>query len=118
VTNQAESHRGSAEAATCVSLDEVRVQIDRVDRLIVALIAERGDYVRQAAGFKRNEAEVQAPQRVQQVIKRVRGRATDTGADPDIVEAVYRAMINGFIGAELRTHQSLQQANSEQQSGN
>jgi isochorismate pyruvate lyase len=108
------NHQGSVDAAECESLDEVRIHIDQVDRLIVALIGERGEYVRQAAGFKRNEAEVQAPQRVQQVIDKVRGRAADTGADRNIVEAVYRAMINGFIGAELRTHQSLQQANSEQ----
>ena len=36
----------------CASLDEVRQQIDRVDRELVALVAERGNFVRQAAGFK------------------------------------------------------------------
>ena len=35
------------------SLDQVRAQIDRLDRQIVALLAERGEYVRQAARFKK-----------------------------------------------------------------
>lgn len=48
----------------CASLDEVRQHIDRIDRQLVALIAERGGYVAQAAGFKRSADDVAAPQRV------------------------------------------------------
>lgn len=86
---------------TCHSLEEVRAQIDRLDRQIVGLVAERGDYVRQAARFKRNAAEVQAPQRVAQVLAKVKGLAQEQGADPQVVEALYRAMIAAFIEAEL-----------------
>ena len=46
----------------CTSLDEIRLQIDRLDRALVALVAERGAYVAQAARFKKNRAEVEAPQ--------------------------------------------------------
>jgi len=37
----------------CESLAQVREQIDRLDRDIVALLAERGRYVLAAAPFKR-----------------------------------------------------------------
>ncbi len=40
-------------AVTCDSLEQVRENIDRLDRQIVGLIAERGAYVSQAAGFKK-----------------------------------------------------------------
>ncbi|RJG09977.1 hypothetical protein D3879_18160 [Pseudomonas cavernicola] len=44
---------------------------------------------------------MQAPQRVAQVLAKVRGLAQDQGADPQVVEALYRAMIAAFIEAEL-----------------
>lgn len=84
----------------CRSLDEVREQIDRIDRAMLGLLAERGAYVRQAAGFKRDAAEVAAPQRVAQILERLRQRAGELGADPDVAEATWRAMIAAFIARE------------------
>jgi isochorismate pyruvate lyase len=84
----------------CRSLDEVRTNIDRIDRQIVSLLAERGGYVRQAAGFKQSMADVQAPRRVEQVVTRVRDLAREQGVDPDLVEQVYRTMIAHFIEIE------------------
>ena len=91
----------------CGSLDEVRSQIDRVDRQIVGLLAERAGYVRQAARFKRTDADVRAPQRVEAVIARVRALAAEHGLDPAIAEQVYRTLIGCFIPAELREHERL-----------
>ena len=88
----------------CASLDEVRQQIDRVDRELVALIAERGNFVRQAAGFKKTAAEVPAPQRVTQVLARVDALARESGADPVVVAGTWRAMIAAFIEAERGAH--------------
>ena len=88
----------------CASLNEVRQQIDRVDRELVALIAERGHYVRQAAGLKKTAAEIPAPQRVAQVLARVDALARESGADPMVVAATWRAMIAAFIEAEQGAH--------------
>lgn len=84
----------------CASLDEVRHHIDRIDRQLVALIAERGGYVAQAAGFKRSADEVAAPQRVAQVLDKVRALAQQQGASPEVVTAVWQAMIEAFIREE------------------
>ena len=83
------------------SLDEVRRQIDDVDREIVRLLAERAGYVRQVVRFKRSAEDARAPARQEQVISRVRRLATEHGTDPDLVEHVYRAMIAWFVAAEL-----------------
>ena len=88
----------------CNSLEEVRSNIDRIDRQMVALIAERGKFVKQAARFKKNSDEVQAPQRVEQVIAKVRSLATEAGADAAIAEQVWRVMIAAFVQAELAEH--------------
>jgi isochorismate pyruvate lyase len=84
----------------CSSLDEVRTEIDTLDRKIVALIAARAEYVKQAATFKKNTDDVKAPQRVEQVIAKVKKLAQDTGVDQTVLEATYRAMINAFITEE------------------
>ncbi len=94
-------------ATKCESIDEVRANIDRIDRQIVALLAERGEYVAQAAGFKRTSDDVRAPQRVEQVVERVVASAREVGADPVVTECVYRAMIGAFIEAELTEHAAL-----------
>ncbi|QLC72294.1 chorismate mutase [Pseudomonas sp. LPB0260] len=93
--------------AQCQSLAQVRANIDRIDRQLVTLLAERGRFVSHAAGFKRNTEEVRDGQRVEQVIAGVRRLAEELGANPDVSEAVYRAMINAFIQLELSEHSAL-----------
>lgn len=85
----------------CHSLEEVRSNIDRIDNEIIKLIAKRGTFVAQASKFKKSEACVKAPDRVEAVIAGLRGKAKEYGADPDMVEALYREMISRFIGMEM-----------------
>ena len=85
----------------CNSLEEVRLNIDRIDSEIIKLLAERTGYVMQASRFKKNEAGVKAPSRVEAVIQKAREKASEYGADPDMVEALYREMISRFISMEM-----------------
>jgi isochorismate pyruvate lyase len=96
-----------ATAVQCDSLEMVRNQIDRIDRQMLALLAERGVYVKQAARLKRNATEIPAPQRVEQVIAKVTGFARELGADPVVAEVTWRAMIAAFIQSELAEHARL-----------
>lgn len=91
----------------CGNLAEVRENIDALDRKIVALLAERGRYVKDAARFKRDAFQVSAPQRQQEVIDKVRALAEKEGAYPEVVEAAYRALIAGFIAREQQDHQGM-----------
>jgi len=91
----------------CSNLAEVRENIDALDRKIVALLAERGRYVKDAARFKRDAFQVSAPQRQQEVIDKVRALAEKGGAYPEVVEAAYRALIAGFIAREQQDHQGM-----------
>jgi len=91
----------------CSSIEDVRTNIDRIDRQIVSLLAERGAYVKQAARFKKTTDEVKAPQRVEQVIAKVTAISKELGANSSVTEQVYRAMISAFINAELAEHTAL-----------
>ena len=85
----------------CNSLDQVRENIDRIDDNIIKLIAERGGYVAQASKFKKNEEGVKDKSRVEKVIQKVREKAQLYGANPDMVEALYREMISRFVKMEM-----------------
>lgn len=87
-------------------LAEVRANIDRLDDAIVALIAERAMYVKDAARFKRDAFQVAAPARQAEVFARARALAEkhDRGFDglADVAETTFRAMVAAFVANEQR----------------
>ena len=80
----------------CATLAEVRDNIDRIDREIVALMAERGKYVAEAGRFKADPAAVSAPARVEAIIAKAKGLARADGLAESVAERSYRAMIAAF----------------------
>ena len=88
------------EAKDCRSMDEVRAEIDRIDRELVDLIGERFTYVDRAWQLKASPSEARVPWRIQQVIERVRARAGEQGLPPELAEALWRQMIGWFIQYE------------------
>lgn len=86
----------------CDSLADARAQIDSIDTKIIELIGLRQQYVDQAVRFKNSVQDVQAPERVELVIQKVRSQAQQLGVDPELIEKLYREMIQHFIQRELR----------------
>jgi isochorismate pyruvate lyase len=80
----------------CASLAEVRQNIDRIDRELVRLMAERAKYVTEAGRFKPHLAAVIAPARVEAIIAKVRADAEMQNLDPTVAETTFRAMIAAF----------------------
>ena len=89
-----------------MSLSEVRAEIDRLDDQIVALLALRQEQVRRAAAFKKDAAEVAAPDRRARMMVRLGERAAAEGVAPELVDRVWTTMIDAFIELELREHES------------
>jgi isochorismate pyruvate lyase len=90
-----------------MNIEAVRANIDALDKQIVGLIAQRQGWVVEAGKLKTDHDGVRAPQRVEAVITKVRALAADSGADPEVVERTYRAMIEAFIALELTVHDGL-----------
>jgi isochorismate pyruvate lyase len=74
----------------CSSIGDVRAEIDRIDRHIVALIDERAGYVKAAAKFKANAADARAAERFQAMLRQRRAWAEACDLDPDMIETMYR----------------------------
>lgn len=85
----------------CRSIHDVRQEIDRLDRQLVALMGSRLSYVKAAAKFKRSEVDVRAPERFAAMLQARRRWAGEEGLEPAMVEALFRSMVNHFIEQEL-----------------
>lgn len=86
----------------CADLAEIRVEIDRIDRDVIATLGERFQYVKAAAKFKKNPGEVAAPERVTAMLEQRRKWATEAGLHPDVVEKIYRELVSYFVAEEQR----------------
>ena len=81
-------------------MDELRVEIDRIDKALVDLVAERFSYVDRAWQLKNSPKDAVVPWRIQQVVDKVRERAEQKGLPPELVESLWRQMIGWFIQYE------------------
>jgi isochorismate pyruvate lyase len=81
---------------------EVRAEIDALDREIVALLADRLHYIDEAARIKQNRDQVRDEARIADVLAKVEAKARRGGADPKVIGAAYRALIEASIGHEYQ----------------
>ena len=91
----------------CRDMGDVRANIDRLDDIIVPLLIERSGYVAQAAGFKPTIEAVVVPERIEFIVEKVRAQAEREGGNPDLMETLYRRMIDAYIAFEAATWKRL-----------
>lgn len=89
--------------ADCSDMTELRAQIDRVDRALIATLSERRGYIERAAELKQgNGWPARIDTRVEEVVARVRAEAARHELDPDLVERLWRDLIDWSIALEER----------------
>lgn len=83
---------------TCRTMDELRVVIDAIDDDLVALLAARQACIDRAVAIKSAEGlPAHIPERVREVLDRVRARAQGSGLDPDLAVLIWRNLIDWSI---------------------
>ncbi|MDA8340164.1 MAG: chorismate mutase [Nitrospiraceae bacterium] len=85
-----------------MELWEIRQKIDKIDAEIIGLLSKRAELVTKAGKLKKDEQRVRDPKRVEQVINKVKSKATEVGLDPNIAEQIYRTIIGCFVAKELK----------------
>ena len=87
--------------AECETMVHIRAEIDRLDEDLVRLFAERAGYIDRAAEIK---AQVDLParigSRVEEVVQNVRRHALTYGLPPELVEKLWRRLIDWSIARE------------------
>src|SRR5690606_8803134 len=80
--------------------EDVRAEIDRIDRALIELTAERHAYVTRMAWIKTHQNEANDPARMEGVIGKVRERALAHDLDQDQAELIWRRLIDWNINYE------------------
>lgn len=88
-------------APNCRSMADVRREIDRIDRALVGLLAERQTYIERAAHIKADRDAVRDEARIKDVVAKVVAAARLAGLDPAIAEPVWRTLIERCIALEF-----------------
>ncbi len=86
----------------CSDMLDIRMEIDHIDRQIIAAISQRFKYVKAASKFKTSESSVKAPERLKSMLQARRIWAEEEGLNPDVIENLYQDLVNYFIAEELK----------------
>ena len=87
----------------CGDMQDIRREIDRIDREVIALLGQRFEYVQAAASFKTSTETVRAPERFRAMLQRRGHWAEEEGLAPHVIENMYRDLVNYFIKEELKS---------------
>ena len=85
----------------CKNIEEVRREIDRIDNEIIGLMGERRDFINAIIKYKTNADDVYAADRYNAVIGERRRTAEKHKLNPDVIEKIYRLMMDYFIEEQL-----------------
>lgn len=94
-------------ADTAGSMADVRYEIDRIDRLLVRIMAERQSFMDAAARIKGERGLVHDRARIEDVVSKVKTEAVRQGLSPAIAEPVWRTMIDRCIAYEFASYDAL-----------
>ena len=85
----------------CQSLADIRDEVNRIDRELIALLGRRTGYAEAAAPFKRDEADIRSPGHLGAFYAERRRQARDAGLDEAMVDQIFKAIIARSIDLHL-----------------
>ena len=84
----------------CPEMQEIRAQIDALDKRLVALLAERQKLIAAAGEVKPSRDTVRDEARIEEVVQLVLAEAEKLGLAREIAEPVWRQLIESSIAYE------------------
>jgi isochorismate pyruvate lyase len=85
----------------CLSMTDLRVEIDRLDRKLVGLLSERQRYIERAAEIKSHRRDIRDEGRIADILTKISAEARKAGLNPDLARAVWRELIERSIALEM-----------------
>ena len=85
----------------CRNIQEIRSEIDRIDKEIINALAERLEYVKEAAKFKSDIEAVMATDRHAFMLKQRMELVKELNIDPEMVESVYKILLEYYKQKQL-----------------
>lgn len=89
----------------CLSMTDLRGEIDRLDRVLVGLLSERQRYIERAAEIKSHRHDIRDEARIADVLAKVSAEAEKAGLSVDLARAVWRELIERSIALEMAAYE-------------
>jgi isochorismate pyruvate lyase len=86
--------------ADCMSKEDVRAELDRIDQALLTLFAERHGYVTRMAEIKTDPHEAFDKARIDAILAKQRKRAEELGLDEDQAELIWKTLIDWNVNYE------------------
>ena len=86
----------------CESIEEIRQCLDELDLKIIELLGKRSDYIREIVNYKIEEKDIIAVERQREVLNLRRKWAKMNSINPDLIEKLYRTLIEFNISKERK----------------
>ena len=83
------------------NMKELRKELDFLDNELIKLVSKRFKFIEQAAIIKDDISKIRDNDRIEDIIKRLRKLAKNNDISPDIVEKLWRYIIE--LSIELET---------------
>ena len=82
------------------NMQDLREELDLLDNKLIVLISKRFKLIEQAAIIKNDETKIRDNERIESIISRVRDLAEENSISADIVEKLWRFIIELSIDLE------------------
>jgi isochorismate pyruvate lyase len=88
----------------CGGMEEIRAEVNAIDREIIRLLGRRLAYVHEAVRFKPDEKSITHPDHWERFFAQRRAWGVEEGYDPDVIEALYRRLYEYTVQVQLDLH--------------
>lgn len=95
----------------CHSIQEIREIIDKIDYEILASFGKRNEYVQAIVKFKSDKDGIIAKERQLEIFQKRKEWANEFGLDPDLIDNIFKTLINWNIQKEIEIFRSIEKAN-------
>lgn len=85
----------------CETINDIRENIDIIDKKIITLLSKRADYVHNAIKFKSSISTVKAGDRVKSMLLKRREWAIENQLNEDFIESLFQNIVDFFINEEM-----------------
>lgn len=88
--------------AECRTREDIRREIDAIDRELIAMFGRRFGYVKRMSEIKQDPGEARIESRVNDVLDKVRSLADANDLDPNLIASIWTMLIDWNIEWERK----------------
>lgn len=81
----------------CQGLADIRDEVNRIDRELIALLAQRTAYAEAAVAFKIGEADIRSPDHLNAFFAERMRQAREAGVSDTMVERIFNAIVERSV---------------------